>query len=155
MLLARNKKTRQQQRAFTYQVVFFSLFRVFELAPGIQDEFTFGAQFETGSEEMYKGKLFQAHATGLFLMVDAVVALVKLGQTHKLAEVLVNLGRSHYQYGVRGIHYPILGRALMHALKTVLGPDYTSQVHQGWTQVYAVMFTGMQEGAFYEDCDAD
>jgi hemoglobin-like flavoprotein len=104
---------------------------------------------------MYHSELFQVHANGVFQMVDAVVALVKLGQTHKLAETLVDLGRSHYKYGVRAIHYPIVGKALIHTLKTALGADYTSQVHQGWTQVYALIFTGMQEGAFYEDCSTD
>jgi hemoglobin-like flavoprotein len=108
-----------------------------------------------GSEEMYKSEHFQTHATGLFQMVDAVVALVKLGQTHKLAETLVDLGKRHHQFGIRAIHYPIVGKALIHTLKTALGEEYTSEVHQGWTQVYAVIFTGMQEGAFYEECATD
>lgn len=133
----------------------FSLFRIFEIAPGAQDAFTFGVDFETGSEGMYKSELFQNHANGVFQMVDAVVALMKLGQTHKLAETLVDLGRRHYQFGVRAIHYPIVGKALIHTLKTALGAEYTSQVHQGWTQVYAVIFTGMQEGSFYEECSTD
>jgi hemoglobin-like flavoprotein len=130
-------------------------FRIFEIAPGAQDAFTFGVDAEVGSEEMYKSELFQTHAKGVFQMVDAVVALVKLGQTHKLAETLVDLGKRHHQFGVRAIHYPIVGKALIHTLKTALGEEYTSQVHQGWTQVYAVIFTGMQEGAFYQECATD
>jgi hemoglobin-like flavoprotein len=133
----------------------FPFFRIFEIAPGAQDAFTFGVDAEMGSEEMYKSELFQTHAKGVFQMVDAVVALVKLGQTHKLAETLVDLGKRHHQFGVRAIHYPIVGKALIHTLKTALGEEYTSQVHQGWTQVYAVIFTGMQEGAFYQECATD
>jgi ribosomal protein L17 len=133
----------------------FLFIRIFEIAPGAQDAFSFGIDYQTGSEEMYKCELFQTHATGLFQMVDAVVALVKLGQTHKLAETLVDLGKRHHQFGVRAIHYPIVGKALIHTLKTALGEEYTSEVHQGWTQVYAVIFTGMQEGAFYEECSTD
>jgi hypothetical protein len=135
-------------------VSFLPSIRVFEIAPGAQDAFSFGVGCETGSEEMYTSELFQAHAVGLFQMVDAVVALVKLGQTHKLADALVDLGRRHHHFGVRAIHYPIVGKALIHTLRTALGAEYTSAVHQAWTQVYAVICTGMQEGAFYEfeDC---
>jgi hemoglobin-like flavoprotein len=129
--------------------------RIFEIAPGAQDAFSFGVECETGSEEMYKTELFQAHAVGLFQTVDAVVALVRLGQTHKLADTLVDLGKMHHHFGVRAIHYPIVGKALIHTLKTALGAEYTSAVHQAWTQVYAVICTGMQEGAFYEDCNTD
>lgn len=136
-------------------VSFLSSIRIFEIAPGAQDAFSFGVDFETGSEEMYKSELFQAHAHGVFQMVDAVVALTKLGQTHKLAETLVDLGKRHHEFGVRAIHYPIVGKALIHTLKTALGAEYTSAVHQGWTQVYAVICSGMQEGAFYEDCATD
>jgi hypothetical protein len=117
-----------------------SLVRIFEIAPGAQDAFTFGVEVETGSEELYKSELFQVHANALFLMVDAVVALVRLGQTEKLAETLVDLGRSHHKYGVRAIHYPIVGTALIHTLKTALGADYTPQVHQANT-VLPVLLT--------------
>jgi hemoglobin-like flavoprotein len=116
--------------------------------------FSFGADLETGSEEMYNSPMFHTHAQSLFGMVDAAVRLVQLGHTSGLAEALVELGRQHYDYGVRAAHYPIVGKALIYTLEQALQEGFTKEVLAGWKQVYAVIFSGMQEGAFYKEfCD--
>lgn len=125
--------------------------RIFEIAPGAQDMFTFGCECESGSEEMYASEEFKIHARGLFGMVDAVVRLVELGRTDALADALITLGSQHYRYGVRSAHYPIVGKALIYTLKAALKDDYTSVAHNSWTQIYSIIFTGMSEGAYYEE----
>jgi hemoglobin-like flavoprotein len=129
--------------------------RIFELAPGAQAMFTFGTDFEMGSDAMYESAMFHAHAQSVFGMVDAAVRLVQLGHTSGLAEALVDLGSQHFGYGVRAAHYPIVGKALIYTLEKALGEDFTKQVLSGWKQVYAVIFSGMQEGAFYQEFNDD
>jgi hemoglobin-like flavoprotein len=129
--------------------------RIFEIAPGAQAMFTFGADFETGSDAMYESTMFQAHAQSVFGMVDAAVRLVQLGHTSGLADALVDLGRQHFDYGVRAAHYPIVGKALIYTLEQALQEGFTKEVLAGWKQVYAVIFSGMQEGAFYKEFSDD
>jgi hemoglobin-like flavoprotein len=132
-----------------------NLLRIFELAPGAQDMFSFGTRFEMGSDAMYASKKFHAHARSVFGMVDAAVHLVQIGETSGLADALVGLGGQHYGYGVRAAHYPIVGKALIHTLQAALGEDFTKKVLAGWKQVYAVIFSGMEEGAFYQEFSDD
>jgi hypothetical protein len=129
--------------------------RIFEIAPAAQAMFTFGAGYEMGSDAMYASAKFRAHAHSVFGMVDAAVGLVKLGETSGLAEALVNLGGKHHRYGVTAAHYPIVGQALLYTLEQALQECFTTEVLSGWKQVYAVIFSGMQEGAFYMEFSDD
>jgi hemoglobin-like flavoprotein len=117
--------------------------------------FTFGAEFEMGSDAMYESAKFHAHAHSVFGMVNAAVSLVETGHTCGLAEALVNLGAKHFCYGVTAAHYPIVGEALLYTLEQALQGGFTTEVLSGWKQVYAVIFSGMQEGAFYEEFSDD
>jgi hypothetical protein len=119
------------------------IIRIFEIAPGAKEIFRFGDDFEDGSEGMYEDTLFQAHAKSLFGMVDVLVRLLKSGKTSSLAGALVTLGGQHFGYGVRAAHYPIVGKALIYALETVLQEEFTKEAKSGWKQLYTVVSTGM------------
>jgi hypothetical protein len=104
---------------------------------------------EVDEEAMYKSPLFIAHARAVFGTVDAAVGLVKEGKTASLADVLVDLGRRHFGYGVQPPHFEVVGQALMHTFETALGEKFTDEARQGWVQVYSVVSTGMIEGCYY------
>jgi hypothetical protein len=92
---------------------------------------------------MYEDALFQAHAKSLFGMVDVLVRLLNSGNTSSLAGALVTLGGQHFVYGVRAVHYPIVGKALMFVLEKVLQEEFTKEAKSGWKQLYSVVSTGM------------
>ena len=101
-------------------------------------------------EMMYKSPQFVAHAKAVFGTVDAAVGLVAAGQVATLAQVLVDLGVRHHRYGVVHDHFAVVGAALLHTLQTALGAEhYTHDVKEGWTQVYGMVSSGMEEGCYY------
>ena len=78
--------------------------RIFELAPAAEAMYRFGRQNrdeELDVEAMYKSPLFVAHAKAVLGTVDAAVGLVKEGKASSLANVLVDMGRRHFAYGVK------------------------------------------------------
>jgi hemoglobin-like flavoprotein len=141
--------------------------RIFELEPMVQPMYRFmlpsfdvtkpaPAQFtEKELTEMYKGPLFIAHAKAVFESLDAAVRLVTAGESLRLADVLSDMGRRHVHYGVVPSHYPVVGKALIHTLRTALGESFTRKAEYEWKLVYGVVHSGMQEGAFYEMEDID
>lgn len=104
-------------------------------------------------EAMYQSPLFKAHAEGLFNTIDVAIGLAEHGELMSLSETLVDLGRKHVKYGVLSDHYTIVGQALMHTLKAALGDAFTGEVEYGWAQVYAIVSSGMEEGAFYQQIE--
>lgn len=72
-------------------------------------------------------------------------AVAGLSNLEKLVPILQNLGRKHVDYGVTSAHYSDVGAALLGTLEIGLGDDFTSEVKQAWTDVYAVMANTMIE----------
>jgi hypothetical protein len=99
---------------------------------------------------MYENALFQAHAKSLLGMVNVLVLLLNTGRTSSLAGALVALGGQHYGYGVRAVHYPIVGKALMYTLEELLQEEFTKEARSGWKQVFTVVSTGMVSASKYE-----
>jgi hemoglobin-like flavoprotein len=113
--------------------------------------FGFGSDYDEAVEAMYSHPAFIAHSRILFSIVDAAVGLIHEGKVVDLGDTLTQIGKRHFQYGVQSVHYPIVGEALMFTLQAALGETFTAEVSDAWQQVYAVIFSGMLEGAFYEE----
>jgi len=65
---------------------------------------------------------------------------------HLLPQVKA-LGARHTAYGVRPQHYNAVGEALIWTLERCLGNTFTPDVQEGWTRVYGLLASVMQEGA--------
>jgi len=75
------------------------------------------------------------HAVRMLEMLDA--AFTMLGpDTDTLEEVLRDLGGRHLRYGVRPQHFPYLGQALVHALRTAIPEQWNDSVEAAWMEVY-------------------
>jgi hemoglobin-like flavoprotein len=85
---------------------------------------------------LFKGDMEQ-QAAKLVLMINAAVN--KLTDLSTLVPVLQQLGQRHETYGVQPAHYATVGAALLKTLRQGLGGDFTDDVEQAWTEVYAVM----------------
>ena len=120
--------------------------RIFEIAPPAIGMFSFGPEFANDEEKLYKSEKFKRHAAGVVTMLDAAVNM--LGPDMEPAtKALTGLGAIHVAYGVLPAHYPIVGEALVHTLKTALGDGWTPLVAKGWTMIFGFVSTAMIAGA--------
>jgi hemoglobin-like flavoprotein len=83
------------------------------------------------------------------LMVSLAYVLENLRHPHLWRDALKNLGGRHMEYGVIQTHYPMVGAALLQALQSHLGPRWTPEVKQAWTDAYGAIVDLMLEGADY------
>jgi len=84
---------------------------------------------------------------GRKLMQMIAVAVKGLDNLEQLVPAVEELGRRHSGYGVRNEHYDTVGAALLWTLEAGLGPDFTEEVKEAWTGVYALLAGVMQRGS--------
>jgi len=84
---------------------------------------------------------------GRKLMQMIAVAVKGLDNLEQLVPAVEELGRRHSGYGVRNEHYDTVGAALLWTLEAGLGPDFTEEVKEAWTGVYALLAGVMQGGS--------
>ena len=95
-------------------------------------------------QALFKGDMV-AQATKLMQMIS--VAVGKLDQLDALVPVLQQLGQRHAGYGVVPAHYAVVGAALLNTLDQGLGPAFTPETRQAWTEVYGMMARVMVDAA--------
>ncbi len=81
----------------------------------------------------------------LMTMLDTAVKL--LNDMEKLIPAVQKLGIKHLEYGTKIKHYDTVGAALLKALETGLGQDFTAPVKKAWTTTYQTLATTMIEAA--------
>ena len=67
-----------------------------------------------------------------------------LNMLDQLIPAVSNLGRRHLAYGVRNEHYSSVGTALIWTLEQGLGADFTPEVREAWTTLYAMLAKTMK-----------
>lgn len=77
-----------------------------------------------------------------------VVSVNGLSNLDKLVPMLQSLGKRHIGYKVEKEHYDMVGSALIGALATGLGDDFTPEVKQAWVEVYTLMANTMIEASY-------
>lgn len=81
------------------------------------------------------------------LMTMLGTAVNGLRNWEAVQPVVAQLGARHVGYGVRPEHYATVGAALLAALATGLGPDFTPEVEAAWTEVYGALSSEMLKAA--------
>ena len=88
-------------------------------------------------------------------LYGSLVLLVEnIRDTAFLTSVLTDLGQKHVGYGVIASHYPVVGQALIAALKETAGAEWNNQVEQAWLDTYQVvvqLMLGEQQNNERED----
>jgi hemoglobin-like flavoprotein len=108
----------EQSAAFFYE-------KLFELDPGAQPLFA-----RTDME---------AQGRKVMQMFAEIVRL--LDQPEALVHEVADLGRRHVHYGVRDSQYDSVGTALLWTLERALGPAFTDDVRDAWTEAYLLVST--------------
>lgn len=73
-----------------------------------------------------------------------------LDQPEALVTELADLGRRHVHYGVRESQYDSVGTALLWTLERGLGPDFTPEVRNAWTEAYLLLSVVLRRAAARE-----
>lgn len=83
----------------------------------------------------------EAQYAKLIDMLNVVVA--RLDRFDELSADIEAMAQRHVKYGVRPAHYKLVGTALLWTLQQGLGPDWTPEVRDAWTQCYTALAEAM------------
>lgn len=84
---------------------------------------------------------------GTLFMQMLSVFVRSLDDLPAMSTALERCGERHAGYGVLATDYDDVGRALLWAIEQVLGPQYTPEVRDAWSEGYRTLATTMQHGA--------
>lgn len=109
-------------------------------------EIFYGKLFEMDPalKPLFKGDM-KAQGTKLMSMINtAVNGLTRLDQ---IVPAVESLGKRHVGYGVKDEHYDTVAGALLYTLEKGLGPAFTQEVKQSWTEAYMLLAGVMKKAA--------
>ena len=104
--------------------------RLFELDPSLQT--------------LFKGDMKEQ---GERLMNMINIAVNALNRLEDVVPAIQAMGRRHKDYGVQRAHYDTVAQALLWTLGQGLGPAFSPDVKDAWTQVYTLLATTMIEAS--------
>ncbi|NXY92746.1 NGB protein, partial [Alcedo cyanopectus] len=84
----------------------------------------------------------------VMLVIDAAVS--HLENLACLEEYLCGLGRKHQALGVKVESFSTVGESLLFMLEKCLGPAFSPDVQEAWSQLYGAVVKAMQRG--WESC---
>jgi hemoglobin-like flavoprotein len=87
----------------------------------------------------------QAQGRKVMQMFAEIVRI--LDQPEALVDEVADLGRRHVHYGVQDHEYDSVGSALLWTLERGLGPSFTPEVRNAWTEAYALVAALARRGA--------
>jgi nitric oxide dioxygenase len=129
----------------------------------VQESFAKLASLGTETAEVFYGELFaidpslRAMFAGdmhdqnrkLFAALDYIVH--SLHAPHKFLKTVEDLARKHVAYGVRPQHYTFVGNALLRTLKKQLGPQFTVELCDAWTEAFKSVAKIMKDAAYAQE----
>lgn len=96
--------------------------RLFEIAPSVKP--------------LFRGDMAEQ---GRKLMATLAVVVNGLGNLEAILPAASALGKRHVGYGVKPIHYAIVGDALLWTLDRGLGAEWTPELAAAWADAYGVL----------------
>ena len=105
--------------------------RLFEIAPSVKP--------------LFKGDMTEQ---GRKLMATLAVVVNGLTNLETILPAASALAKRHVGYGVKPIHYPIVGEALLWALERALGADWTPELETAWGDAYDELSDYMIDEAY-------
>jgi hemoglobin-like flavoprotein len=109
-------------------------------------EIFYGKLFEMDPalRPLFKGDLKAQGAKLMSMINTAVNGLTRLDQ---IVPAVESLGKRHVGYGVKDQHYDTVAGALLYTLEKGLGPAFTQDVKQSWTEAYMLLAGVMKKAA--------
>mmetsp|Transcript_6254 Transcript_6254/g.15477 ORF Transcript_6254/g.15477 Transcript_6254/m.15477 type:complete len:156 (+) Transcript_6254:121-588(+) len=141
VMLSWNRIRRVKDYSTTLGFLVFTKF--FSMYPETISIFGFKTQGE--AMKFCDSKSFQKLTKNFVVLFDSVIDM--LGpNADMLTDVLMDLGRTHNEQGIKLEHYPAMGIALIDALRT-LDKKFTPETELCWRQVYLGISLDMGKAA--------
>jgi hemoglobin-like flavoprotein len=117
----------------------------------IQDSFAKVAPMSDQAAALFYGRLFEIAPSvkplfrgdmaeqGRKLMATLTVVVNGLGNLEAILPAASALAKRHVGYGVKPIHYAIVGDALLWTLERDLGEQWTPDLAAAWADAYGVL----------------
>jgi hemoglobin-like flavoprotein len=81
-------------------------------------------------------------------LMDAIAAIVgALDQREMFQSIISHTGRKHAEFGVREADFVAFGDALLWGLQQQLGPEFSPELKQAWTELYDAVQAEMMRAA--------
>lgn len=125
----------------------------------VQDSFAKVRPIADTAADLFYGRLFEIapQVRPMFpedmrdqkkkLMAMLGLAVTNLHKPDIVVPALQTLGRQHVSFGTQAAHYAPVGEALLWTLEQGLGPDFTPEVREAWTETYGLVASVMQAAA--------
>jgi nitric oxide dioxygenase len=102
-------------------------------------------EYDPSLKKLFKGDM---KSQGKKLMATLKIAVKSLDDIDSLIPVLQNLATQHIDYGVTVDDYTPVGNALLFALHTGLGNDFSPSLKAAWIEVYTTIANVMRKHAY-------
>ena len=118
---------------------------LFKKSPQAKVLFGFPINIDTDSHELLTSKRFLMHAAYLVQMLDTALNMVG-PDIELLTEIMHELGAKHVRYGVKPEMFPIMGEAIITALKSSLNDKFTTSIEEAWKETFSELSGDMVRG---------
>jgi hemoglobin-like flavoprotein len=94
-------------------------------------------ELDPDAERLFVRTDMEAQGRKVMHMFAEIVRM--LDQPTELVHEVADLGRRHVHYGVQDHQYDSVGAALLWTLEQGLGPAFTNEVRDAWTEAYMLV----------------
>ncbi len=118
---------------------------LFKKSPQAKVLFGFPIDIDTDSAELLNSKRFLMHAAYIVQMLDTALNMVG-PDIELLTEIMLELGAKHVRYGVKADMFPIMGDAIIIALRSSLKENFTKEIEEAWVETFRELSGDMVRG---------
>jgi hemoglobin-like flavoprotein len=102
-------------------------------------------ELDPDTQRLFASTDMEAQGRKFWQMLAEIVRV--LDEPDQLVGEVAALGRRHVGYGVTDGQYETVGAALLWTLEQGLGPAFTPEVRDAWSEAYLVLATVMRRAA--------
>ena len=101
-----------------------------------------------GLRHLFASTSMELQRTKFTVMITEIVSA--LGDPAQLVRTVAPSGRRHVQYGVKPSDYDDVGAALLWAIGSVLGAEFTPELKSAWREAYTLLSAVMKRAGEQE-----
>lgn len=122
--------------------------RLFEICPDAKLLFGFPENTDPKSEKLLTNEQFKKHATFLLNMIGKTVSMLGYASNgdDKLEKDLMEIGKKHVTYGVKGEYFPYMTESVIRTLRHFLGNDFNKDEEKAWEDILSLLIADMVKG---------
>ncbi|CAI5684860.1 neuroglobin isoform X2 [Oreochromis niloticus] len=117
--------------------------RLFETHPECKDAF-FAFRDLNDVNALRASKELKAHGLRIMYIIEKTVA--RIDQDDRLDQLILDLGRKHYQYKALPKYYDLMGEEFIQAIHPVLQERWTSDLEEAWKTLFLYITRTMKKG---------